>query len=232
MRKLAIIPARGGSQRIPDKNIKQFYGKPIIAYSIEVAKASGLFDEIMVSTDNERIAEIAVKYGASVPFLRSEKNSDSYATTLSVILEVLNQYQELGQSFDYTCCIYATAPLIQSNHLKEGFDKLTDKNFSTVFPVVSFGYPIWRGLSIDEEQRAQMIWPEYQSSRSQDLRQVYHDAGQWYWVDPKKISDTIFSDNSGVIVLAENEIQDIDNIEDWELLKVKYQFKNENFDKI
>ncbi len=225
MGRLAIIPARSGSKRIPGKNIKLFYGKPIISFSIEVAKRSGLFDEVMVSTDSDEIAEIAIKYGASVPFYRSEKNSDDFATTKDVINEVLSQYQSRNTIFEYSCCIYPTAPLITEHHLKLGYNKLKDGNYESVFPVVRFGYPIWRGLSINEDGKANMIWPENLNARSQDMKQVYHDAGQWYWLKSKTNVESIFSDRSGVIVLEENEVQDIDNIEDWNLTELKYQLK-------
>ena len=167
--KIAIIPARGGSKRIPRKNIKLFFDKPIIAYSIEAALESGLFDEVMVSTDDEEIAEIAIKYGAKVPFLRSEKNSDDNATTVDVILEVLNQYKSVFNiNYSLGCCIYPTSPLIQIDHLKEGYELLKSFNYDSVFPIVAFSYPVWRGLQINEDNLVSMEWPEYYNSRSQD----------------------------------------------------------------
>ena len=152
MANLCIIPARGGSKRIPRKNIKDFFGKPIIAYSIQVALECELFDEVMVSTDDNEIAEIAEQYGASVPFIRSEKKSDDFASTMDVIFEVLSIYkQKLGIKFQYICCIYPAAPLTQAKHIVEGFKKLTDCNLSSVLPVVAYSYPVWRGIEIDDE---------------------------------------------------------------------------------
>lgn len=223
MKRLAIIPARGGSRRIPGKNIKDFHGKPIIAYSIETALSSKLFDEVMVSTDDEEIARVARSFGAQVPFMRSEKNADDFATTLDVINEVISTYKtDFGVNFDFACCIYPTAPLINSRHLKEGLDLLESKEFHTVFPVVAFGYPIWRGLERNENGNTQMLWPEYQQSRSQDLKPVYHDAGQWYWLNLRELGETIFNENSGSITLSEEEVQDIDNPSDWKLAEMKY----------
>ncbi len=221
---LCIIPARGGSKRIPRKNVGIFLDKPIIAYSIEVAMNSGLFDEIMVSTDDKEIADIAKKYGAKVPFLRSIKNSDDYATTREVIVEVLKTYKEEHEiQFQYVCCIYPTSPLIQINHLENGFSKLIENNFTSVSPAVAFGYPIWRGLSIDENGKADMIWPEHLTSRSQDLQKVYHDAGQWYWYNTAKYEDWIWPNNTGFIILSEEEVQDIDNMTDWKIAEMKYK---------
>lgn len=228
MNNLAMIPARGGSKRIPRKNIKNFLGKPIIAYSIEVALQSGLFEEVMVSTDDEEIAEIAEKYGAKVPFLRRAETSDDHATTMEVILEVIEEYKkQQSRKFEYLCCIYPTAPLIKSDHLKAGFDLIKTKNHLAVLPVVLFGYPIWRGLIITDEGKTEMIWPEFQKARSQDLRKTYHDAGQWYWLDIIKATDSIFTQNTGSIVLSEEEVQDIDTLSDWKLAELKYKLLHE-----
>jgi len=233
MKNLAIIPARGGSKRIPQKNIKDFLGKPIIAYSIELALDSGLFDEVMVSTDDKEIAKAAQKFGAIIPFMRSANNSDDYATTVDVIKEVILSYKSIGKIFDYSCCIYPTAPLIQQHHLKEGFKMLCDKKFDTVFSVVPFGYPVWRGLEIDKNNKIKIIWPEFLNSRSQDLKKVYHDAGQWYWINSSKNIETIFTENSGSIILSEEEVQDIDNLSDWRMAEIKYQlYKKNNYEKI
>jgi N-acylneuraminate cytidylyltransferase len=224
MGNLAIIPARGGSKRIPRKNIKDFLGKPIIAYSIEAAINSELFDEIMVSTEDAEIAEVALKYGAKVPFFRSNKNSDDYSTTMDVINEVLRDYNhKLNMNFEYACCIYPTAPLLKIEHLKSGYNKLTSNNFSSVFTVVEFNYPIWRGLSLNEDTTANMIWPQHLNDRSQDLQKVYHDAGQWYWFKTKELTDSIFSGKSAVVKLVETEVQDIDNLTDWKLAELKYK---------
>lgn len=222
MNNLCIIPARGGSKRIPRKNIKDFLGKPIIAYSIEAALKSQLFDEVMVSTDDLEIAEVAKKYGAKVPFLRSDKNSDDYATTIDVIKEVESGYKAQGVEFDNICCVYATSPLIQVSKLKEGLLKLINNKLESVFPIVSFSYPIWRSLKIENE-KVIMNWPEHMQSRSQDLQLTYHDAGQWYWIRASKVLNDLFTNNSGYILLNEGEVQDIDNDEDWRIAELKYE---------
>ena len=229
MSNLAIIPARGGSKRIPRKNIKDFLGKPIIAYSIEAALQSNLFDEVMVSTDNEEIAEIAEKHGAQVPFLRSRENSDDFSTTVDVLHEVIEKYRDSnGKTFDYGCCIYPTAPFTTPNILKEGFDKIEGQKFDTLFPVVSFGYPIWRSLEINEREKAKMIWPEFLNSRSQDLKKAYHDAGQWYWFNISKLKDSLFTNNSGCLELEEKQVQDIDNESDWQIAEIKFRYLYKN----
>ena len=224
---LAIIPARGGSKRIPKKNIKDFLGKPIIAYAIETALASGLFTEVMVSTDDPEVAAIAQQYGAAVPFLRSSKNSDDFATTIDVVKEVEDNYlTRSSTAFEHICCIYPTAPLITAAHLKEGQALLAGSDFDSVFPVVPFSYPIWRGLQMTDG-KIEMIWPENKHVRSQDLKVVYHDAGQWYWYKPSRISDSLFTSNSASIVLAEEEVQDIDAPSDWLMAEMKYKLKHE-----
>lgn len=227
-KKLAIIPARGGSKRIPRKNIRDFLGKPIISYSIEIAQKTGLFDEIMVSTDDEEIAQIAIQYGAKVPFKRSVTNSSDSATTFDVINETLDSYKKIGCEFGYSCCIYATSPLIREEHLIDGYTKLKDQSLDSVIPIVPFGFPIWRGFEIVDGQRVIMLWPEYLNSRSQDLKKVYHDAGQWYWFNTslRNRSNSLFNSNTGYILLSELEAQDIDNNIDWELAEMKFQILN------
>lgn len=178
MKNIAIIPARGGSKRIPRKNIKPFMGKPIIAYSIEAALQSGLFDEVMVSTDDEEIAEIACKYGAQVPFMRSAEMSNDYAGTADVILEVLRMYKEQGREFETVCCIYSTAPFVTPERLREAYGKMNSE-IDSVFTCVAYSYPIQRSLHI-VDGKIGMVYPEYESSRSQDLETIYHDAGQFY----------------------------------------------------
>lgn len=223
-KKLCIIPARGGSKRIPRKNIKDFLGKPIITYSIEAALKSGLFDEVMVSTDDEEIAQVAKQYGAKVPFMRSRENADDFATTSAVLMEVLDQYERAGKKFEFACCIYPTAPLIKTEKLKLGFDKLKNDQFQTVFPAVEFSYPIWRGLKKTPIEEFKMVWPENLNKRSQDLEAVYHDAGQWYWfsIEAFKKEQKLFGDNTSCIVLEATEVQDIDNLVDWKLAELKY----------
>ncbi|MGM5630006.1 pseudaminic acid cytidylyltransferase [Apibacter raozihei] len=226
MSNLAIIPARGGSKRIPRKNIKNFLGKPIISYSIRSAIDSNLFDEIMVSTDDSEIAEVAQKYGAKVPFMRSEENSNDYSTTMDVLQEVLDNYELIGKKFDHACCIYPTAPLIKKGDLIKGYETLQKGIFDSVFPIVAFSYPVWRSVKIIDG-KTKMIWPEYSNSRSQDLDSVYHDAGQWYWFMVKKFSHTLFMENSTSIILSELSVQDIDNETDWKLAELKYKLNND-----
>jgi N-acylneuraminate cytidylyltransferase len=220
---LCIIPARGGSKRIPRKNIKDFLGKPIIAYSIDVAKDSGLFEEVMVSTDDDEIADIAKAYGASVPFKRSSANADDHATTVDVILEVLKQYEDQNKTFDYSCCIYPTAPLIQKDDLKEGFEKVK-QGLDGALPLMEFDYPIWRGVYV-ENGLVKMVWPENEQKRTQDLSKVYHDAGQWYWLKPEtlKHKQSLFTDNTAGVKLDSIYVQDIDEEMDWQLAEMKYQ---------
>ena len=222
---LCIIPARGGSKRIPRKNIKNFLGKPIIAYSIEAALKSELFDEVMVSTDDKEIAEVAKTYGAKVPFMRSKENADDYATTVDVLIEVINKYKILKKEFDSCCCIYPTAPLIKIEKLKSGFEKLNNDNFDVVFPVVGFSYPIWRGLKKTANENFKMIWPKHINSRSQDLEEAYHDAGQWYWFKPKNLiqKKTLLGTNTTCVILKATEVQDIDTLTDWKLAELKYE---------
>ncbi len=222
MKTLAIIPARGGSKRIPRKNIKDFLGKPIIAYSIETALKSELFDEVMVSTDDDEIAAVALRYGAKVPFVRSTKNADDFATTIEVIQEVLKEYGRLEKKFDFACCIYPTAPLIKVKHLKRGFSKLKEDKLDVVFSVVQYSYPIWRSLK-RENNKTRMNWSKFANSRSQDLPQAYHDAGQWYWILSTKLGSSIFTKNMGSIVLSEMDVQDIDTMDDWCMAELKYE---------
>lgn len=223
MSTIAIITARGGSKRIPRKNIKEFLGKPIIAYSIDAAIQSNLFDEIMVSTDDHEIAEIAETYGAKVPFFRSGKNSDDYATTVDAIMEVLNEYELLGKTYKYGCCIYPTAPLLQTGILSDAFQLLVNKNYNTVFPVVEYSYPIQRSLNIDQNGKVNMNWPEHIDSRSQDLEKSYHDAGQFYWFNTSNLIEDkkLFGKNSGGIVLPVRLVQDIDTEDDWIIAELK-----------
>lgn len=229
MSKLVIIPARGGSKRIPRKNIKYFFGKPILAYSIEVALESNLFDEVMVSTDDKEIKEIAESFGAKVPFLRSEINSDDFATTADVIDEVLLNYKKIGNSFDYCVCIYPTAPLLSINILEEAISKLIDFDLYSVFPVLEYGYPIQRALRLNEDNRIEMIDPSKESTRSQDLKTSYHDAGQFYALNAKKfkIKKKLWTENTGVVKISNLEAQDIDNIIDWRLAELKYKLIND-----
>ena len=177
---LAVITARGGSKRIPRKNIKEFCGKPIIAYSIEVALASKMFDEVMVSTEDAEIAEIAKQYGAKVPFLRSKEVANDHATTAEVLLEVLEQYKIRGKEFTYACCIYPTAPFVTEEKLRIGIKMLQQSNVDSVIPVTEFSYPTMRGLYV-RDGKISYAFPEYEKIRSQDIETMYHDCGQFYW---------------------------------------------------
>jgi pseudaminic acid cytidylyltransferase len=218
---LCIIPARGGSKRIPRKNIKDFLGKPIIAYSIEIALESGLFDEIMVSTDDAEIAEISKKYGAKVPYMRSEKNSDDFAVLADVVEEVLEFYK--GINIEFACCILPTAPLIRLDYFIQSFELLKSGKFDSIRPIVKFSYPIQRAVRLSEDSGISFFYPEFAKSRSQDLEDAYHDAGQFYWFRGAK---GMKSENKGAIIIPEKWVQDIDTREDWELAELKYKLLN------
>lgn len=230
---LAIIPARGGSKRIPHKNIKNFLGKPIISYSIETAINSKIFDEVMVSTDDKKIAKIAIKYGAKVPFFRSLKNSDDRATTVDVIEEVLREYQKKGINYDYVCCLYATAPFSTPEQLIKAKKILEESSVDSVFPVMAFGFPIQRSFKIYKSGKLKMNWPENMNIRSQDLESVYHDAGQFYFLNVKEFlkNKIIFSKNAMPIIVSENEAQDIDDEQDWKIAELKYTVLERKYDK-
>jgi N-acylneuraminate cytidylyltransferase len=225
MSRLAIIPARGGSKRIPRKNIKLFLGEPIISYSIKAALKSNLFDEVMVSTDDNEIKEIALKYGAKVPFMRSAKNSNDYATTVDVVEEVLETYRLQKKQFDYCCCIYPTAPFVSENLLTEAFHKLLDHKFDCVFPVSKYSFPIQRGMTINKEDKIEMIDASKMNVRSQDLDPSYHDAGQFYVFNVNLFlqNHKLWTNNTGCLVINELEAQDIDNEIDWKLAELKYK---------
>lgn len=224
MAKVAIITARGGSKRIPRKNIKSFLGKPIIAYSICAAIESGCFDEVMVSTDDQEIAKVAESFGAKIPFIRSIETSDDFATTADVLVEVIKKYDRLGKKYDHACCIYPTAPFVTPEKLRQGNELLLQTGADSVLPVVKFGYPILRALQI-ENNCLSMIWPEHMNTRSQDLKPAYHDAGQFYWFLVSRFMKTrkLFSDYSVPIIVNESEVQDIDNEEDWKIAEMKYR---------
>jgi N-acylneuraminate cytidylyltransferase len=218
MSKIAIIPARGGSKRIPKKNIKLFLGKPIIAYSIEAALTSNLFDEVMVSTDDEEIAEVAKQYGANIPFYRSEKNADDFAILNDVVNEVIECYKTNGRHFDYGCCILPTAPFITIKNLNEAFSMIVNNGFDSVRPVVKFCYPIQRAFKLRPDNRVQRFYPEYEKTRSQDLEAAYHDAGQFYWFNTSRM---LQGDNKGAIIISETEAHDIDSLDDWRIAELK-----------
>jgi N-acylneuraminate cytidylyltransferase len=230
MKSLAIITARGGSKRIPRKNIKSFLGIPIIAYSIEAALSSALFSEVMVSTDDDEIASIALQYGAKVPFMRSTLNSDDFSGTAEVCIEVLEAYQNIGKQFETACCIYPTAPFVTPQRLEEAHDLLTKKKYDSVLPILPFSFPIQRSLQMLANQKVEFNFPENLTKRSQDLPAAYHDAGQFYFFYTQALFNhkKLFTQNTGAILLKEIEAQDIDNLEDWEIAEFKYQFLHRN----
>lgn len=225
MSSIAVITARGGSKRVPRKNIRTFCGKPIIAYSIEVALASHIFDEVMVSTDDEEIKEIALQYGANVPFMRSEKTSDDNAMTYEVLLEVLEEYKQRGMEFEDLCCIYPTAPFITTDNLKKAMYMLRSEGLDNVFPMVQFSFPPQRGF-VMQNGKIVYRWPENALIRSQDLEPMYHDAGQFYCVNVKSFlrSRSLTDGNTKPIILDDLEVQDIDNESDWKMAEFKYQY--------
>ncbi len=226
-RNLAIIPARGGSKRIPKKNIKDFNGKPIIAYSIEAALSAGLFNEVMVSTDDAEIAEIAKHYGASVPFLRTRETSGDFATTIDVLLEVYKTYKNDGRLFENVCCIYACAPFVTSTQLKKALDLLLQHSASTIFPVIQYGHPIQRALQLNKEF-VSMVDESNLTARTQDFQPRFHDAGQFYWLTAASLlSDKKLITNKTIgLKITDLEAQDIDNEMDWKLAEIKFHFMN------
>ena len=221
---LAIIPARGGSKRIPRKNIKDFFGKPLIAYSIEIALKSKLFDRVIVSTDDKEIAKIAKKYGAEVPFLRPKELSDDFTGTGAVVKHTLEYLKNQGEEIDFVCTIYATAPLLQVKYLKEGFERLKNSDAHMAFSVTTMPFPIQRTFKIDEDGRCKMFTPKYFTSRSQDLEEAYQDAGEFYWENlNNKATDIAFGKDSIPIVLPRYLVQDIDTLEDWKRAEYMYE---------
>lgn len=225
MSAVAIIPARGGSQRIPRKNIKLFNGEPMIAHSIRAARASGAFDQVVVSTDDEQIADVARHYGADVPFMRPADLADAFTGTAAVIQHALCTLDALDQRFDYACCLYATAPLLQARYLRQGLEALeVAAKKSYAFSVCSFGFPVQRALLIDSDGSLGAMHPEFRSVRSQDLPVAYQDAGQFYWgrSDAWLRGDTVFSELSLPVILPRHLVQDIDSPEDW--LRAEYLY--------
>ena len=220
---VCIITARGGSKRIPRKNIRDFLGKPIMAYSIEAALKSGVFDEVMVSTDDEEIAAVAREYGAQVPFMRSAATANDYATTKDVLLEVLDEYEKRGRSFEMICCVYPTAPFVTEEKLKAAYNILKDSDADELLPVIPFSFPPQRAFVIRSGSLV-FQYPEYQFTRSQDLEPIYHDCGQFYFFR----TDVYRGRSAGTgkrlpLVMPEEETQDIDNYSDWELAEIKYR---------
>jgi len=224
IRAVAIIPARGGSKRIPRKNIKLFHGLPLIAYSIKVALESNLFEKVIVTTDDEEIAKIAKEYGAEVPFIRPKELSDDFTGTGDVIKHAIDYLKKHGEKFDYVCTIYATAPLIQAKYLIEGFEKLKGSDATNAFSATSMPFPIQRTFKLDKNGRCEMFWPENYFKRSQDLQEAYQDAGQFYWSKlDKQSNDIMFGKESIPIILPRYLVQDIDTLEDW--VRAEYMYE-------
>ena len=221
---IAIIPARGGSKRIPRKNIKSFCGKPLIAYSIEIAIERQLFDRIIVSTDDQEIAEVAIQYGAEVPFIRPAELADDHTGTGDVVEHAIKTIQESDKQYDYLCTLYATAPLLQKEYLVEGYNKLRSNQAQQAFSVASMPFPIQRCFKVNENGRCEMFQPEHFLTRSQDLQEAYQDAGQFYWKSlTRPTTDITFGSGSIPIILPRYLVQDIDTEEDWEQAELMYQ---------
>ena len=223
--KVAVIPARGGSQRIPHKNINIFLGKPIIAYSIETARQCGLFDLIIVSTDDKEVADVALDYGAEIPFLRPDQLADGFTGTNAVVKHAIEWMNDNGTLVDYACCIYATAPFLQGGYLREGFDLLRQSDKMYAFSVTTFPFPIQRAIRIASNGGVVPMFPEDIMKRSQDLEEVYHDAGQFYWGKSEAFLNEIatFSPESIPVILPRYLVQDIDTPEDWKRAELMYQ---------
>jgi pseudaminic acid cytidylyltransferase len=225
MKRLAVIPARGGSKRIPRKNVKPFAGRPMIAHSIAAAKDSGLFDRIVVSTDDAEIAETARRLGAETPFVRPGNLSDDYASTMDVVRHAIGRFVEQGDFPELTCCIYATAPFIRAEDLKRGHALLKESGSDYVFPVTSFPFPIWRAVRRLADGRLEALFPECVPMRSQDLEEAYHDAGQFYWGKSAAFlaATPLFSAAASPLILERKRVQDIDTQEDWESAELIYE---------
>ena len=222
---IAIITARGGSKRIPRKNIKIFFGQPIIKYAIDAAFESRLFDTVMVSTDDEEIAEIAKQYGADVPFMRSEATSSDFAITFDVLLDVLCQYKKNGIEFDSLCCIYPCVPFLKGNTLVKAYNVFNESNVDALVPVVQFSYPIQRALRINDDGLLEYVQPEYIKTRSQDLEPTFHDVGMFYFYKCNSLSN--LNKKIKHFEMKEYEIQDIDTEEDWHYAEMKYRISRE-----
>lgn len=223
--KLAVIPARGGSKRIPRKNIRPFCGKPIVAWSIEAAQASGCFDAVIVSTDDSEIADVARQYGAVVPFMRPAALSDDRTGTIPVVRHAIEWHQQQGQTPELVCCVYATAPFIRAEDIQQGLTVLRETGSAYAFSVTRYAFPIQRAIRITAQGRIEMFQPEHFNIRSQDLEEAYHDAGQFYWgVASAWIAGTpIFSSVAAPIILSRHRVQDIDTEEDWRRAELMFR---------
>ena len=222
---ICVIPARGGSKRIPLKNIKIFNGKPIIAYSIEAALKSNCFDHVIVSTDDDKIAEVAKKYGAQVPFIRPAELSNDYIGTIPVIQHTIEWFENNNNSIKNVCCLYATAPFIQPKVLSRAYQQFKDLNSDYCFSVTSFVFPIQRAIKLVKKNKVSMLYPEYFNIRSQDLEEAYHDAGQFYWGKAQAFIDElpIFSEVASPYILPRYLVQDIDTMDDWLRAEAMYK---------
>jgi pseudaminic acid cytidylyltransferase len=227
--RLALIPARGGSKRIPRKNIRPFAGKPIIAHPIAAAIASGCFDEIMVSTDDDEIAAVAKDAGASVPFRRDASLSNDFATTVDVVLDVLKSFEQRGKKFDQVCCLYPTSVFATPELLREGRNTLENGNFDSCSTLVKFGHPVQRALVLQDGLVA-FRWPENRSARTQDLEPHFHDGAQFYWVKvPAVVRErSLFTARCTAVLLEERRVQDLDTLEDWEIAEMKFARVSKN----
>jgi pseudaminic acid cytidylyltransferase len=223
--KVAIIPARGGSKRIPGKNIKPFAGRPIIAWSIEAARNCGLFDRIIVSTDSAEIGAAARQCGAETPFVRPAALADDFTTTAAVVEHAVGWLREHDEAVNSVCCIYATAPFIRPEDLRSGYELLVNRGVSSVFPVTSYPSSIFRALKIEADGHLAMMWPEHELTRSNDLPEAYHDAGQFYWLDAAAFlrSGRIYGHDALPVILPRCLVQDIDTPEDWHLAELMYE---------
>lgn len=228
--RLAVIPARGGSKRIPRKNIKSFVGKPIIHYAIEAALNSQLFDAVICSTDDEEIAQVALEIGASVPFIRPAELSDDHTITADVIAHAVRYFQSSGNCVSSTCCLYATAAFVTAQQLRDSFALFEQEKCNFVFTATAFDFPIQRAIYLNAEQRVEMFYPQYALTRSQDLIPAYHDAGQFYWGTAEAWLEkrAIFAPHSAAFILPSHAVQDIDTLDDWRRAELLYQLRQQS----
>lgn len=227
MANIAIIPARGGSKRIPGKNIKPFHGRPIISYAIDAALQSGVFVKVLVSTDSEEIGHVAKQYGAQVPFFRSSENADDHAGMAHAVVETLERLKELGETYDSVCCLFATGPFITSTLIQDGYQQLQNSGADSVIAVQKNSHPIMRSLTLSDGGRLSLLWTDHHQSRSQDLATTYHDAAQMYWATTAGLMErcAFYSDKSAAIVLGELDAHDIDTPEDWGIAERLWHLK-------
>jgi N-acylneuraminate cytidylyltransferase len=223
--KIAVIPARGGSKRIPRKNIRMFCGKPIIAYSISAAQQTGLFDQVVVSTDDDEIASVAREFGATTPFVRPKELADDFTGTNAVVKHAVAWFNAQSNDVTHACCLYATAPLLQARFITEGYEALSRSNAAFAFSVTSYAFPIQRALRVTPEGRVDAIYPEHRMTRSQDLEHAYHDAGQFYWGTARAFLEDlpVFAPHSIGVILPRHLVQDIDTLEDWDQAELMYR---------